>query len=156
MNIEERLKELGIEIPAVVIPSGNYAPAVCTGDLLFTAGQTPKANGKLRYIGKLGADVSDEDGKDAARLCVINCLAIVKQTVGSLDRIDQIVKLTGFINSAPDYYNQIKLLDAATDLLRDIFQDSRGTPARSAIGVAVLPNNAACEVELIVRLKPNT
>lgn len=153
MNIEEKMKALGIDLPELVKPSGNYAPAVCAGDLLFTAGQTPKVNGKLRYTGKLGAELTVEEGYQAAQLCVINCLAIIKQTAGDLEHIEQIVKMNGYINSAPDFYDQITVLNGATDLLQKIFEDKRAIPARSAIGVAVLPNNAACEIELIVRMK---
>ena len=93
MTVEEKLKELGVELPIIVKPMGAYSPATVCGNLLFTAGQTPRADGKLRYVGKLGDTLSDEDGYAAARQCVINCLAIIKMQLGSFDKVDKIIKM---------------------------------------------------------------
>ena len=151
--VEEKLAKLGIALPASICPGGHYALASRACDLLFTAGQTPKINGKLRYTGKLGESVSDDDGYNAARLCVINCLAIVNDMLGGLDKVEQIVKVNGYVNCTPDYQKQSAILNGATDLLAEIFPDMLSLPARSAIGVNSLPGDATCEVELIVSVR---
>jgi len=152
MGLEDKLAVLDVELPESIYPAGNYVPAVCAGQLIFTSGQVPRVEGKLKYKGKLGRDLELEDGYQAARLCILNCLAIIRQTVGSLSQICRVVKMTGYVNSTPDFEGQTQVMDGATDLLREVFGES-GIPARSAVGVASLPDGSPCEVELIVQLK---
>ena len=152
MSIEKKLKELGIVLPLPNPPGAIYQPGVLAGNFIFTAGQTPKVDGKLVYKGKVGQEVSVEDGKKAARLCCLNCLAIIKEVAGSLDRVERIVKMTGFVNANADFYQQSKVIDGASSLLYDIFGEVGGH-ARSAVGCSALPNNASCEVELVVKLQ---
>ena len=152
MSIDDRLKELGITLPPANPPAAIYHPGVLAGKFIFTAGQTPKVNGVLQYKGKLGKDVTLEEGKKAARLCCLSCLAIIKSLAGGLDNVETIVKMTGFVNSDPSFTQQSKVIDGASELLYDIFGDI-GAHARSAVGCSVLPNDAACEIELIVKMK---
>ena len=152
MSVEERLRELGIVLPRANPPAAVYCPGVRTGQLVFTAGQTPKIDGKLQYTGKLGQDLSVEEGQAAARLCILSCLAILKDTVGSLDRVERIVKLTGFVNAVPSFTQHSQVIDGASQLLYDIFGSS-GSHARSAVGCTSLPGNACCEIEMIAALK---
>lgn len=151
MSIENKLKELNIILPLPNPPGAIYQPCVLAGNFVFTAGQTPKVDGKLVYKGKVGQEVSLEDGNKAARLCCLNCLAIIKEVAGSLDRVERIVKMTGFVSASPDFYQQSKVIDGASSLLYDIFGEAGGH-ARSAVGCTALPNNAPCEIELIVKL----
>lgn len=152
-SAEEKLTELGIVLPDSIFPGGHYALASRACNLLFTAGQTPKIDGRLRYTGKLGDSVSDEDGYDAAKLCVINCLAIISNMLGGLDKVEQIVKVNGYVNCTSDYQKHSVIMNGATDLLAEIFPETFSLPARSAIGVNSLPGNATCEVELIVSVR---
>ncbi|MBF4462868.1 RidA family protein [Rathayibacter sp. VKM Ac-2878] len=145
----ERLAELGIELPAVAAPAGAYVPAVVQGSLVYTAGQIPFVNGTLATVGKVGAEVSPEVAKDLARVCVLNALAAVADAIGSLDRVTQIVKLTGFVASGPGFTGQPGVINGASELLGEVFGEA-GRHARSAVGVAELPLGAPVEVELIV------
>lgn len=149
-RIESRLAELGLSIPAVAKPVAAYVPASISGHLVFTAGQLPFVEGALPATGKVGAEVSAEDAARYAGLCVLNALAAVQGVIGSLDRITRIVKVTGFVASAPDFTGQPVVLNGASTLLGEIFGDEIGTHARSAVGVAVLPLDSPVEVELIV------
>lgn len=151
MTVEAKLKELGVELPVMVKPMGAYSPAVVCGNLLFTAGQTPRVDGKLKYVGKLGDSLSEEDGYAAARQCVLNCLTIIKMQLGSFERVDKILKMNGYVNCTDDYTNQTQVLNGASDLLVSL--GMLGVPARSALGVNALPGGSPCEVELIVALK---
>lgn len=152
MSIEERLQELGIVLPKANPPAAVYCPGVQAGKLIFTAGQTPKIDGKLQYTGKLGQDLTVAEGQVAARLCILSCLAILKDTAGSLDHVDRIVKLTGFVNAIPSFTQHSQVIDGASQLLYDIF-GSAGAHARSAVGCTSLPGNACCEIELVAALK---
>lgn len=152
MSVEMKLEEMRIVLPLPNPPGAIYQPAVISDNLLFTAGQTPKKDGKLVYKGKLGKELTLEEGFDAARLCCLSCLAIIKKYAGSLDNVDHIVKMTGFVNSTPEFNQQSKVIDGASTLLYDLFGE-RGAHARSAIGCVCLPNDAPCEIELIVKLK---
>lgn len=151
MSFELRLKELGIELPAAPKPVANYLPVVRVGDLLFLSGVLPSKEGQLVMAGKLGADVSIEQGVAAARLAVLNALAIVKAEAGSLDRVKRIVKMVGHIASAPGFTDQPLVLNGASDLLVAVFGEA-GRHARVAVGAAELPRQAPIELELIVQV----
>lgn len=152
MKFEEKLKELGYEVPPVAIPVANYAPGILDGTTIYTSGQLPMVNGKLAYEGKLGSECSLEDGYAAARVCALNCLGVVKALTGDLDRVEKIVKITGFVNSAEGFTDQPKVVNGASDLLGQVFAEA-GIHARSAVGAASLPLGACCEVEMIVRIR---
>lgn len=148
---EEKLKEMGLALPDVPAPVAAYVPGLQAGDLVFTSGQLPTSAGKLAK-GKLGADMTEEDGYKAARVSALNCLAVVKSVIGDLDRVERVVKVTGFVNSAPDFTAQPKVVNGASDLLVEVFGDA-GKHSRSAVGVSALPLGACCEVEIIVKIK---
>ena len=148
--VEEKLAELGLSLPEVVPPLAAYQPAVRSGVYVYTSGQLPMVDGKLPVTGKVGAEVTAEEAKDLARTCALNALAAVKSVVGDLDRVVRVVKVVGFVASAPDFTGQPAVLNGASTLLGDIFGDEIGAHARSAVGVAVLPLDAPVEVELIV------
>nr|WP_254072039.1 RidA family protein [Rathayibacter sp. VKM Ac-2857] len=143
------MAELGIELPAVAVPAGAYVPAVVDGHLVFTAGQIPFVDGALPATGKVGAGVEPEVAKDLARVCALNALAAIADVIGSLDRVTRIVKVTGFVASAPGFNGQPGVINGASEVLGDIFGEA-GRHARSAVGVAELPLDAPVEVELIV------
>lgn len=149
---ENKLNEMGIVIPEAPKPLAAYIPALVEGNLVFTAGQLPMSSGNLVYKGKIGAEISEEDGRKAAKLCVINCLSVVKSVIGSLDKIERIVKLTVFINSANGFTAQPSIANGASEFLVDVFGEN-GKHVRSAVGVYELPLNSAVEVEMIVRIK---
>ena len=149
---EAKLRELGITLPEAVKPLAAYVPAVQVGDYLYTSGQIPIAEGKLRYAGKIGGALSVEEGYEAAKLCAINCLSAIKGQIGDLDRIERIVKVTGFVNSAPGFTAQPQVINGVSDLLLAVFGDA-GVHARSAVGVSELPIDSAVEVEMIVKLR---
>ncbi|WP_409427523.1 RidA family protein [Mycobacterium sp. SMC-11] len=151
MSWRARLTELGIELPDVVAPLAAYVPAVRTGNLVYTSGQLPMQAGELPRTGKVGAEVSPEDGHALARICALNALAAVDALVG-LDAVARVVKVVGFVASAPNFNGQPAVVNGASDLLGEVFGDA-GKHARSAVGVSELPLNAPVEVELIVELK---
>jgi enamine deaminase RidA (YjgF/YER057c/UK114 family) len=145
--VESKLTELGLTLPALAAPIANYVGFVRTGDLLFVSGQLCLgADGKLVAKGKLGAEVSIEDGQKAARACAVNLLAQIKAAVGDLDRVVRVVRLGGFISSVPSFLDGPKVMNGASDLMVTVFGD-KGRHARTTIGVAVLPLDAAVEVE---------
>lgn len=150
-SFEARLRELEIEVPTLPPPVAAYVPAVQTGNLVYASGQTPTIDGVLQMRGKLGTDLTIEEGQAAARLAALNCLAEVRGSLGSLDRVVRIVRLTGYVASAPGYGDQPAVLNGASWLLEEIFGEA-GRHARSAIGVAELPSGAPVEVELIVEV----
>jgi enamine deaminase RidA (YjgF/YER057c/UK114 family) len=149
--VGDRLKELGYELPSVPVPAGSYVPAISAGSLLFTAGQLPFKEGRLRYTGKVDKDVSVEEAKEAARLCAINALAAVEAEAGSLENVRRVVKVTGYVASAAGFNRQPEVINGASDFLGEVFGE-RGVHARSAVGVAELPLDAPVEVEIIVEL----
>jgi enamine deaminase RidA (YjgF/YER057c/UK114 family) len=151
-SFEARARELGIDIPTLPPPVASYVPAVRTGDLVYASGQTPTIDGILQMRGKLGSDLTVEEGQAAARLAAINCVAEVRGLLGNLDRVVRIVRLTGYIASAPRFGEQPAVMNGASRLLEEIFGDA-GKHARSAIGVAELPFGAPVEVELIVEVE---
>ena len=151
-QVEARLAELGIELPSVVPPVASYVPAVVSGSLVFTSGQLPMVSGALPATGKVGDGhglVPAADAKAYARQCALNALAAIQSVIGSLDRIPQVVKVTGFVASAPDFTGQPGVVNGASDVLGEIF-GTIGVHSRSAVGVAVLPLDSPVEVELIV------
>ncbi|MGB8391623.1 RidA family protein [Mycobacterium sp.] len=151
MNASARLGRLGVALPKVVAPLASYVPAVRTGNLVYTAGQLPIEGGKLVRTGKVGAEVSPEDGNALARICVLNALAAVDSLVG-IDAVTQVVKVVGFVASAPGFNGQPNIVNGASDLLAEVFGD-KGAHARSAVGVSELPLDAPVEVELIVEVR---
>jgi enamine deaminase RidA (YjgF/YER057c/UK114 family) len=142
----ERLAELGLELPPVVPPVAAYVPATRTGDLVYTSGQLPVVEGRMAVTGKVGALVTPEQAKDLARTCALNALAAVDALVG-------VVKVVGFVASAPDFTGQPGVVNGASELLGDVFGEA-GRHARSAVGVASLPLDAPVEVELVVEVRP--
>lgn len=150
--IEEKIKQLGFELPEVAMPLAAYIPAKKVGNLVMTSGQIPVVKGELKYTGKVGKNLSEEDGKKAAQICALNCLAAIKSVIGSLDNIEEVVKLTVFVNSSTDFTAQPKVANGASELIGKIFGDS-GLHVRSAVGVNELPLNAAVEIEMIVKVK---
>lgn len=152
MKTDEKLKELGIEIPNVAKPVAAYVPAVQAGKWVYISGQLPFRQGKLEKTGKAGKEVSLEEAYAEARQCAVNCMAALKSVAGELDRVEKIVKVTGFVASAPGFNDQPKVVNGASELLGQVFGDA-GQHARAAVGVAELPMNAVVEVELIARLK---
>ena len=147
--IDQRLAELGLVLPDAAAPSFNYVPVRLPAGIAYVAGQLPKVDGEVRVHGKVGGAVSLETARGEARICILQGLACLKQALGSLDRIEAILKVTGFVASAPGFNDQPKVLDAASDLLGQIFGEA-GRHARSAVGVAELPRDAAVEIELVV------
>ena len=152
MSISDRLAELGIELPQAAAPVAAYVPVVVAGNLAHVSGQLPFVDGQL-VTGRLGEDVSLEQGQAAARACGLMILAQLKAALGSLDRIERIVKLGAFVNSAATFTDQPKIANGASDLMAEVFGDA-GRHARSAVGVPVLPLGAAVEVDAIVALQP--
>lgn len=148
---EERLAELGLSIPAVAKPVAAYVPAVRTGSYVYTSGQLPMVAGQLAETGKVGAEVTPERAKELAQICVLNALAAVKAEVGDLSMVTRVVKVVGFVASAPDFTGQPGVVNGASELLGTVFGDA-GVHARSAVGVAVLPLDAPVEVEIVVEV----
>jgi len=152
MRVEEKLKALGLSLPEAPKPVAVYVSAVKMDNLVYTAGQIAFVKGELRYKGRLGKDLTVEEAYESAKICALNALAAVKSVAGSLDNIEKIVKVTGYVNSTDDFTDQPKVLNGASELLKELFGEA-GLHARSALGVNVLPLGASVEVELIVRLK---
>ncbi|MGW2375494.1 MULTISPECIES: RidA family protein [Kitasatospora] len=151
-QVESKLAELGLTLPPVAAPVAAYVPAVQSGEFVFTSGQLPVVGGKLPSTGKVGAEVSAEEAKELARTCALNALAAVKSVIGDLDRIERVVKVVGFVASAPDFTGQPAVINGASELLGQVLGEA-GVHARSAVGVAVLPLDAPVEVEIQVRVK---
>lgn len=148
MSPEKKLQELGITLPEAPTPIGSYIPIVRTGNLLFMSGILPLVKGQLARQGCVGHDISLNDAREDAKTATINALSILKSHIGSLDKVKKCVRITGYISSAPHFTEQPKVLNAASDLLFDIFGES-GRHARSAVGVNILPLNAPLEIEFV-------
>ena len=148
---EERLSDLGLQIPAVAAPVAAYVPAVRSGAHVFTSGQLPMVDGQLIRTGKVGGEVSAEEAYDCARQCALNALAAIRAEIGSLDDITRVVKAVVFVASTPDFTGQPKVANGASEFLAEVFGDI-GRHARSAVGVSVLPLDVPVEVELIVEV----
>ena len=149
--IEKRLKELGIIIPNAPKPDGSYIPVVLTGKLAFVSGQIPIKDGQIVYQGKVGTTQSIDNAKEAAKLCIINGLAQIETYCGTLDNLEKIIKISGFVNSTKDFTEHPKVINAASDLLMKIFGE-KGRHSRIAIGVSSLPLNATVEIDMIVEI----
>ena len=150
MSIEEKLKALGLELPPAPAPAANYVPYVLEGGQLFVAGQVPLgADGKLAYVGKVGRDLDEQQGYQAARLCALNALAQINAALGSLDKVKRVLSIRGFVNCTDDFTNQPEVINGASDLLVEIFGD-KGRHARAAVGTNALPRGVATEVEMLV------
>ena len=147
--IEEKLKELGIEIPTPPNPAGSYIPVVTTGNLAFVSGQIPMKEGKVVFEGKVPENQSVDSARDAAKICIINGLAQLKANLGSLDKITKFVRISGFVNSNSNFTEQPKVINAASDLLVEVFGDI-AKHSRIAVGVASLPLNSTVEIDMIV------
>jgi enamine deaminase RidA (YjgF/YER057c/UK114 family) len=150
MTASARLAELGLSLPSVVPPVAAYVPAVQTGGYVYTSGQLPMVDGELVAIGKVGGQVTAEQAKELARTCALNALAAIDALVG-IDTVVRVVKVVGFVASAPDFTGQPGVINGASELLGEVFGEA-GRHARSAVGVAVLPLDAPVEVELIVEV----
>lgn len=151
MTIEEKLASLNITLPTPVAPLANYVPVVRTGNLLFVSGQISVDDAGKMLTGKLGAGLDVAEGQAAARLCAINILAQVKAAIGDLEQVTRLVKLVAFVNSAPDFVDQPKVVNGCSDLMVEVLGD-KGRHSRSAVGVSALPFNCAVEVEAIVEV----
>lgn len=151
--IEKRLNELGIILPTKDRKGKGFVHILRDGDYIFLSGHDCRKDGKLPYEGKLGAEVTIEQGYEAARQVGINMLADLKDYLGDLDRVERIVKVLGFVSSVPDFYKQPAVMHGFSDLMVEVFGE-RGLHTRSAIGVAVLPSNMPVEVEMMVRIRP--
>jgi len=147
--IAERLKSLGLTLPTAAQPTFNYTPVTLHRGVAYVSGQLPKVDGEVRVFGKVGREVSLETAREEARICVLQGLACLADALGDLARIDRVLKVTGFVASAPGFNDQPKVIDAASDLLVKLLDD-KGRHARSAVGVAELPRDAAVEIEFVV------
>lgn len=152
MKIEEKLKILNIELPEAPSPVASYVPAKLIGDLIYISGQGPIINGIKMFEGKVGGEVTLEDGYKAARYCALNMLAQLKNIINELDLVEEIVSIHGFVASTSDFYDQPKVVNGASELMIEVFGD-RGKHTRCAVGLNVLPGNIPTEIEMIVRVK---
>ncbi|HWC24811.1 MAG TPA: RidA family protein [Flexivirga sp.] len=150
--VEDRLAELGLEVPEVAAPVAAYVPVVQDGNLVYTSGQLPLVGGKLTATGKVGAEVTPEDAAQLAQTCALNAIAAVKSQVGDLDKVVRVVKVVGFVASDPSFTGQPAVINGASELLAKAFGE-RGAHARSAVGVAALPLDAPVEVEITVSVE---
>ena len=151
MSVESRLKELGIVLPVVSAPTNSYVLVKQAASLLFVSGHVPKKEGSYPYLGNVGAEVTLGQAQESARICIVNCLASIKDYLGDLNNVKNIVKVVGFVASAPTFTDQPKVINAASDLLIEIFGEA-GRHARSAVGMAVLPSNVPVEIEMVVEI----
>ena len=149
--IEDKLKELSIELPIPPSPAGSYIPVVTTGNLAFVSGQIPMKDGKVVFEGKVPEQQSLESARDAAKICIVNGLAQLKANLGSLDKITKFVRISGFVNSNPEFTEQPKVINAASDLLVEIFGEM-AKHSRIAVGVASLPLNSTVEIDMVVEV----
>jgi enamine deaminase RidA (YjgF/YER057c/UK114 family) len=151
MTVEQKLQSMGIKLPETPKPVAAYIPALKVNDLIFTSGQIPMVGGEIKYKGKLGADISIEQGYQAAKICALNALSAIKGVLGDLDRLEQVVKVVGFVASTKGFTDQPAVINGASEFLQEILGE-KGTHARSAVGVAELPLGVPVEVELIVKV----
>lgn len=151
-QIDKRLEELGIKLPDAAAAAGNYLPYVITGNMVYVSGQIPLSEGRVTYIGKVGSDYSVQQGQEAARICGLNILGQLKDACGGdLDRVVRVIKLGGFVNGLPEFTDQPKVINGASDLMVEVFGD-RGRHARFAVSASNLPLGVAVEVDAIVEI----
>lgn len=151
-QIDARLSELGIQLPEPPMPAANYVPFTRSGNTLYISGQVTFQNGDLKYVGKIGVDLDEADGKAAARLCGLNIIAVARHALdGDLDRVRQVLKLGGFVNATPDFTGHPGIINGASDLMVEVFGD-RGRHARFAVGAGGLPLGVAVEVDAILEV----
>jgi enamine deaminase RidA (YjgF/YER057c/UK114 family) len=148
--IEQKIESLGIKLPTPPTPAGSYVAVIRTGNLLFISGQIPMENGKLLYTGKV-SDENIETAQKSAKMCAINILAQLKRELGDFEKVSRIVRLSGFVNSDPEFYQHPKVINAASDLLFEIFGE-KGKHSRIAVGVASLPLNSMTEIDAIIEV----
>ncbi|HEV2357593.1 MAG TPA: RidA family protein [bacterium] len=151
-RVERALEKMGLRLPAPGAPLANYVGAVVSGKLVFVSGHGPLRDGRVVYGGKLGRDLTTEQGYEAAQFVMLNCLASLRAAIGSLDRVRRVVKLLGMVNGTPEFAEQPQVINGASDLLVKIFGD-RGRHARSAVGMGSLPLGIAVEIEMIVEIR---
>ncbi|MFQ5787366.1 MAG: RidA family protein [Thermodesulfobacteriota bacterium] len=151
IKVEENLNNLGIHIPDAPTPVGAYKPAIISGNIMFVSGQLPIEKGKLKYKGKVGSDISLDDGVHASKIAAINILSVMRQELGDLDKINRILKLTGYVASAPGFDMQAKVVNGASELFYQVFGEN-GIHARAAVGVFELPLGAPVEIEAIAEI----
>ena len=152
MKVEQKLSSFGLTLPQTPKPVAAYIPALQINDLVFTSGQLPMVNGQLRFKGKLGKEITKEQGYEAAKICALNALSAIKGVIGDLDRIEQVVKVVGFVASAEGFTEQPAVVNGVSEFLKELLGEN-GAHARSAVGVAELPLGAAVEIEMIVKVK---
>lgn len=152
MEIEAKLKELGITLPEPPEPVAAYLPALQVGDLLFLSGTTCYLDGEILYTGRVGEELTLEEGYAAARQTALNLLSVIRATLGGLDRVERVVKLNGYVNSAPEFDRQPEVINGASELLEEVFGE-RGRHARTSLGVSALPAHIPVEIELIVQVR---
>lgn len=152
MTIEEKLKALGLTLPQTPKPVAAYIPAIQVDNMVYTSGQLPVIAGELKFKGKLGREITKEKGYEAAKICALNALSAIKSVIGDLDRIEQIVKVVGFVASAEGFTDQPAVINGASEFLKELFGE-KGAHARSAVGMAELPLGASVELEMIVKVK---
>jgi enamine deaminase RidA (YjgF/YER057c/UK114 family) len=152
MTIEEKLKKMGIELPKMPKPVGEYTSVKVYGNLAYCSGQGPIKDDKPVFIGRLGKEITLEDGYEAAKICAINLLSALKSSIGSLDKIDEVIQVRGFVNSTLEFTRQPEVINGASHLFVELFGE-KGKHARCALGTSVLPMNIPVEVEMIVSIK---
>ena len=152
MLVEEKLRKLGIELPPVPEPVAEYLPYRKTGNLIYISGQDCRINGELKYEGKVGAEVTEEEGYQAAKIAVIRCLAVLKSAIDDLDDLVQVVNLRGFVNSAPGFVRQPMVINGASEFLVQLFGE-KGKHSRCALSANELPFNTPVEIEMVVEVK---
>lgn len=153
MDIEAKIKEMGLEVTDSPRPAASYVPAVKTGDLVYISGQLPLLQGKLTAQGKVEQEVTLEEAAEAAKICALNCLCAVKGLGFSLEEIHRIIKVNGYVNSSPGFTGQPQVINGASQFLIDVLGE-QGKHARAAVGVSELPMNAAVEIDMILELNP--
>jgi enamine deaminase RidA (YjgF/YER057c/UK114 family) len=154
MNVNDRMKEFGITIPEPPAAGGIYTPALEFGEkFVYSSGCGPQVNGVPVHVGKVGSDLTLEQGQEAARACILNVLSVVQKQIGDLNRIKKVVKILAFVASSNDFFDQPRVINAASQILIDIFGEGGGKAARSAIGTNVLPGNIPVEIEVLFELR---
>ncbi len=152
MDIQKNLKELKIDIPTLAKPAGSYVPAVKTGNMVYTSGQLPLIDGRIIFPGRVGKDVTTENAQRATKAALVNALAAAQWILGNLSKVKQIVRLTGYVCCAIDYHDQAKVMNAASEMLLQIFGEEIGSHSRVTVGCLELPMKAVVELDLIIQV----